>query len=351
MLHGVPRHVALAVAAFALAPGALLMPVAAQAPAKESALIHPGEPWYDDRGKEIQAHGGSILLAGHTYYWFGEDREAGNDPRTPMVACYSSTDLVHWVYRREVLRLDDPEHFGSPVILERPKVFYNRSTKKYVMYMHLDDRHYRLARVAVAVSDTVDGTYTYLRSFRPLEQESRDIGQFTDDDGSAYLLFESRPTGGFFVAKLSADYLSVEKQTAFIKAPLEGGALVRLHGLYYVIGSHLSGWRANPNVYATAQSLSGPWTAMKDIAPPETNTYQSQSSLLLKVVGSRTTSVLYMGDRWLPETLWDSRYVWMPLALGDGRLVLPAPQPWKIDLETGETQVVPNEALPAANAR
>ncbi len=61
----------------------------------------------------------------------------------------------------------------------------------------------------MAIWDTVDGDYNYLRSFRPLDHESRDIGQFIDDDGTAYLIFEDRPFG-FRIAKLSDDYLTVE---------------------------------------------------------------------------------------------------------------------------------------------
>jgi hypothetical protein len=190
--------------------------------------------------------------------------------------------------------------------------------------------------VAIAVSDTVDGNYAYIRSFRPLGQESRDIGQFVDDDGEAYLIFESRPTHGFFIAKLSGDYMTVEKQMSFVPAPLEGGAIVHYKGLYYAIGSHLTGWRANPDVYATAPSLYGPWTEMKNIAPPETNTYESQSSMLLKVTGTKATTVIYMGDRWKPKELWDSRYIWMPLEIGEGSLKLPAPQPWALDVKTGK---------------
>ena len=37
--------------------------------------------------------------------------------------------------------------------------------------------------------DTVDGDYQYLKSFRPLGHESRDIGQFMDDDGSGVFDF------------------------------------------------------------------------------------------------------------------------------------------------------------------
>ena len=197
---------------------------------------------------------------------------------------------------------------------------------------------YELARVGVAISDTVDGNYQYLKSFRPLDHESRDIGQFIDDDGTAYLIFEDRPNG-FHIAKLSDDYLTVEKDMCLIPEHLEGGALVHYHGLYYVVGSHLTGWGANPNVYATAKSLSGPWSEFKDIAPPEKKTYGSQSSMLIKVTGTQTTSVIYVGDIWRPRTQWDSRYLWMPLQIGDGKLSLPEPAEWSLDVQTGVATV------------
>lgn len=185
------------------------------------------------------------------------------------------------------------------------------------------------------MSDRINGEFAYVRSFRPLGQESRDIGQFVDDDGLAYLIFESRPSGGFYIGRLSDDYLDVDKEVAFIQAPIEGGAIVRFKGLYYMIGSHLTGWRPNPNVYATAPRLEGPWSTFEDIAPPETNTYDSQSSTLVKIQGSRATQVIYVGDRWNPTDLGDSRYVWAPLKIGDGKLELPEPKPWSTDLKAG----------------
>ena len=304
-------------------------------------VVKPGEPWLDNRGQLIQAHGGGIILVGKTYYWFGEDRTQTNDPAKRFVACYSSGDLIHWTFRNQVVAISSPEDVGTPFVFERPKVFFNKKTKKYVMYVHLDDRSYKLARVAVLVSDKVDGNYTYVKSFRPLDQESRDIGQFIDDDGSGYLIFEARPTHGFYIAKLSDDFMSVEKEMTFIKAPLEGGAVVHYKGLYYVLGSHMTGWKPNPNVFATSPSLSGPWTETKNIAPPEVNTYDSQSSMLIKVPGKKTTSVIYVGDRWLPKELWNSGYIWMPVEIGDGNLALPKPVPWTIDIKSGVTTVLP----------
>ena len=300
--------------------------------------IRPGKPWLDNQGKLIQAHGGGIIQFKRIFYWFGEDRSRDNDPEKRYVSCYSSTDLVHWKFRHQVLAISDPEHLGKGFVLERPKVFYNSNTKKFVMYMHLDGPTYKIARVAIAVSDAVDGQYSYVKSFRPLGQESRDIGQFIDDDGAAYLIFESRPTKGFFIAKLSDDYMNVERQVSFVHEPLEGGAIVHYGGLYYVVGSHLTGWQANSNVYASATSLAGPWTEFQNIAPPETNTYDSQSSMLVKVVGTRQTTVIYVGDRWNPKELWNSRYIWMPLTIGNGHMTLRQPQDWTINVRTGQTK-------------
>lgn len=302
-------------------------------------VIQPGEVWPDDRGQHVQAHGGGILKLGDIFYWFGEDRSATNAHIKRCVACYSSTNLAQWTFRNQVVRLTDPENLGFGWVLERPKVFYNEKTRKFVMYAHIDGRGgYKFASVAVFTSDTVDGNYQYSKSFRPLDHESRDIGQFVDDDGTAYLIFEDRPFG-FRIAKLSDDYLTVEKEMCLIPQHMEGGALVHYQGLYYVIGSALTGWNPNPNKYATAKSLSGPWSEFKDIAPSGKNTYGSQSTMLWKVTGAKTTSVIFMGDIWKPRTQWDSRYLWMPVQIGDGKLWLPEPKPWTIDIQTGEVTV------------
>lgn len=294
----------------------------------------PTEVWPDNRGEHIQAHGGGITKVKDTYYWYGEERRMGLDSNKRYVSCYSSKDLLNWKFRKDVVQMTDPNGQGKGWILERPKVFYNSKTKKYVMYFHLDNKSYKTASVGIAVSDEPDGDYTFVKSFRPLGHESRDIGQFVDDDGTAYLIFEDRPFG-FRIARLSEDYMDVEKEICLISKHMEGGAIVHYNGLYYAIGSALTGWRANPNKYATAQSLEGPWSEFKDIAPPETNTYGAQSTLLLKVVGTKGTTVLYLGDIWKPKTQWDSRYLWMPVEIGDGKLWLPAPKPFKLNIKTG----------------
>lgn len=113
--------------------------------------IEPDETWPDNRGRHIQAHGG-ILHDGDTYYWFGEDRGGENRRRFPRlhpVACYSSKDLMNWTFRRQVVDGKPPESFPSGnFILERPKVFHNAKTGKYVMYAHLDNGAIRMRESA-----------------------------------------------------------------------------------------------------------------------------------------------------------------------------------------------------------
>ena len=133
--------------------------------------------------------------------------------------------------------------------------------------------------------------------------------------------------------------MDVEKDIVLIKAHLEGGAVVRYKGLYYCIGSGLSGWVPNPNKYATSPALEGPWSEFRDIAPPEKNTFGSQSTMLLKVTGTKDTSIIFMGDIWNPKAQFDARYLWMPLEIGDGKLRLPEPKPWSINVKTGEVKI------------
>ena len=65
---------------------------------KSDNLIRPGDRWLDDRGIEIQAHGGGIIRLKKTWYWFGEDRSQTNDPTRR----YVSLLFVHGSHALEV---------------------------------------------------------------------------------------------------------------------------------------------------------------------------------------------------------------------------------------------------------
>lgn len=118
----------------------------------------------------------------------GEDKTDGSSFQN--INCYSSTNLVEWTFENALLSRTDSGDLGPDRVVERPKVIYNDATSTYVMYVHIDDSGYAEAEVGVATSSDVCGGYNYVGSFRPLDQQSRDLGLFKDDDGSAYLLTE-----------------------------------------------------------------------------------------------------------------------------------------------------------------
>lgn len=176
----------------------------------------------------------------------GEDKTQGTVFQN--VNCYSSPDLVEWTYEGALLsQTAEAGDLGPNRIVERPKVIYNEATEKYVLYMHIDDRNYRDARVGVATGDSVCGQYQYHGSFRPLGFQSRDIGLFQDEDGAGYLLTEDREYGTRIIA-LTDDYLNVTEVTFGWEYFAESPAVLKHKGHYFIFGSHLTGWNPNDNV-------------------------------------------------------------------------------------------------------
>ncbi|MFE2099643.1 RICIN domain-containing protein [Streptomyces sp. NPDC059468] len=277
--------------------------------------ITNGTRFTDTSGNPLHAHGGGVIKVGSFYYWFGEDRNADNTFR--YVDAYRSTDLKSWEFRGHVLSQSSATELATAYI-ERPKVIYNASTGKFVMWMHKENGvDYSEARAAVAVSDTVDGTYTYQGSLRPLGQYmSRDLTTYVDSDGTAYLVSAANNNYDLNIYRLTADYTGIE---SLLADPWPGGhreapALFRRNGVYFMLTSGATGWNPNQQQYATATSLTGPWTAWANVG--DSTAYGSQTAYVLPLQGSSGTAYLYMGDRWgnsFGGTVNDSRYVWLPL--------------------------------------
>ncbi|MFJ9038080.1 RICIN domain-containing protein [Streptomyces sp. NPDC102406] len=266
-------------------------------------------------GDPVHAHGGGVIKVGAYYYWFGEHRNDDNTFR--YVDAYRSSDLKNWEFRNHVLTQASAGELAAANI-ERPKVMYNAATGTFVMWMHKEGAtDYGEARAAVAVSDTVDGAYTYRGSFRPLGAHmSRDLTVFTDTDGTGYLVSAARDNYDLHLYRLTADYTGIASLAA---DPWPGGhreapALFKRDGVYFMLTSGATGWNPNQQQYATAPSPAGPWTGWKNIG--DATAYGSQTAYVLPVQGSAGTSYLYMGDRWgnsFGATVNDSRYVWLPL--------------------------------------
>jgi beta-xylosidase len=293
--------------------------------------------WNDTNGNVINAHGAGILYYKDTYYMFGEIKkgktwlvpgQSWECYRVPAggVSCYSSKDLSIWKYEGVALAPvigDSLNDLDTGKVIERPKVIYNKTSKKFVMWMHIDTKDYSLAHSGVAVSDNPAGPYKYLGSIQPNGQMARDMTLFKDDDNKAYLIYSSENNNTMHVCLLSDDYLSPTKTWSriLVDRNREAPAFFKNKGKYYLVTSACTGWSPNAASYTAASHPLGPWKEYGNpcIGEEAETTFQSQSTFVLPVKG-KTGQYIFMADKWNRFDLENSKYVWLPLHIKNGKV-------------------------------
>ena len=337
--------------------------------------FHPGAVWYDTDSVPIEAHSCGILKSGNTYYMYGQDQRLGHGNKTGVCG-YSSSDLYHWKYEGTVLPTDNtPEITRNSGVLERPKVIFNASTGKYVMWMHLDADDYTLSEAGVAASDSPTGPFKFVKHFRPVSYDYgfdrmnsgadkriaedhqrlekinekdhgntfRDMNLFVDDDGSAYVIYSSENNSSLYIVKLSDNYLDVARplvegktwSRAVIDQKREAPAPFKYRDTYYIISSGLTGWASNPAKYHTAQNMLGPWTTHENPCrgPGAEFTFGSQSTFVLPAPGKPEGCYIFMADIWDADKLENSRLFWQPFLIqDDGSFTIENLDKWSLDV-------------------
>jgi hypothetical protein len=330
----------------------------------------PGEVWLDTEGNPIDAHGGGVLQHGGVYYWYGEDR--GQAPRG-SVACYSSTNLWDWKRLGGALLPESlPRVNERRTFVERPKVIFNPSTKKFVMWMHLEQGGYRFSRAGIALSDHPAGPFTFLEAIRPIANTNdfasatadsahqkeygatfRDMNLFVDDDGRAYVFYSGDDNWTLYVVRLNAAFTgpelpAVENKTwakILVRQLREGAAPFKHRGKYYLITSGCTGWKPNKADCAVADNILGPYRPLGNPCrgPDADRTFGAQSTFVLPAPGSPGLFI-FMADRWVPSDLADSRYVWLPLEFeSDGTPVVPWREHWSLPAKDSGAQDDPRK--------
>ena len=291
--------------------------------------FRPKEIWKDTEGNAINAHGGGIMYHKGTYYWYGEYKvgktilpswATWECYRTDVtgVSCYSSKDLLNWKFEGLALKAvpDDPNHDLHPSkVCERPKVIYNKKTKKFVMWIHAESADYSMAAAGVAVSDRPEGPFEYIGSFRPNETMSRDqtlhINRLTDD----YL----RPDGTYV--------------RRFVDKAREAPAVFKYDGKYYMLSSGCTGWDPNQAELAVADSIMGEWTVLGNPCTgiDADKTFYGQSTYVIPV-NAKKGQFIACFDMWKKKDLADSRYIWLPLKIdkSTGKMSIPWMPSWTL---------------------
>ncbi|WP_231425177.1 family 43 glycosylhydrolase [Pedobacter sp. Leaf250] len=301
--------------------------------------IYSGLAWYDQNGKVVSAHGANIVMKNGKFYLFGE---VHSDTSNAFAGfnCYSSKDLYNWKFESMALPVQKNGKLGPNRVGERVKVMKNPSSGDFVMFMHVDTLGYKDQFVGYATAKKITGPYQFkgplLFNGKPIKKW--DMGTFQDHDGTGYLL-----THGGMIHQLSTDYKSIIAETnPTIATGFESPTLFRKNDTYYFIGSHLTSWEKNDNYYFTAKSLSGPWTARGLLAPKDKLTWNSQSTFVLKIEGTKDTTFMFMGDRWsFPKQHSAATYVWQPITFtGDSISIPQYLNAWTVNLNTGAANTI-----------
>lgn len=364
--------------------------MAASVGAQSLERITPGKEWPDRKGEHINAHGGGLLFHEGKYYWYGENRPARGFTTEVGVEVYSSSDLMNW--EDEGVALAVSEEAGHDIergcIMERPKVVRNPKTGKFVMLFHLElkGKGYAAARVGFAESDSPVGPFRFIRSLRPNAgkwptdfsrrdirkakklkeadykewwtpewreaireglllardvpggQMSRDMTVYVDDDGKAYHIYSAEENLTLNLAELTDDYLDYTGRYVRI-APggqNEAPTIFKRDGVYWMITSGCTGWAPNEARMFKSASLWGPWEQLPSpfVGKDAKKSFHTQGTYIFKVEGTEDGFV-FMADRWNPQSLKNSRHIWLPIDFeADGTPVIRwvdswSPKEWK----------------------
>lgn len=302
--------------------------------------IKNGQLWTTDNGATVQAHAPGFVRVGDIWYMCGEDRSS---QWNPDVNLYSSVDLVHWKFEKKIIQNGvTTSELGSSRMIERPKLLYNKKTQKFVVWCHYESSNYGASEAACFECDSVNGAYKYVWSGRPLDIKSRDCNVFQDNDGTAYFISTTDENRHLGLFRLSDDYHeAVEHTQLFAWQSREAPAIVRLGDTYFMFSSACSGWDPNQCKLAYTTNLKTGWSGLSDIG--NSIAYDTQAAAILEIKGTKTTTYLYVGDRWQDPGLPESKTIIFPISFDGNTCHFTYHERFDINFVTGEWRETPRE--------
>ncbi len=311
----------------------LCMAMAVTARKGEWTTIRNGQLWMTEEGESVQAHAPGFIYENGRWYMVGEDR---SHAWNPDVNLYSSTDLQNWKFERKIIenRVTDPR-LGRSRMIERAKLMHNPRTGKYVVWCHWESRNYGASEAACFESDSVNGAYRLIWSGRPLDIKSRDCNIFQDTDGQAYFVSTTEENQHLGLFTLADDYLSVIHHTQlFPHQRREAPVIVHVGDRYFMLSSACTGWAPNQCKYAYSDNLHDGWSQLKNVG--DEVAYRTQAAAVLEIKGTKQTTYLYVGDRWMDPTLPESKTIIFPISFKGTECEFYYRDQFEINFETGE---------------
>ena len=209
-------------------------------------------------GKIIDAHDGRVIQFGERYYWYGTSygNTSGFTTANHYV-CYSSDDLTSWTYEGKLL----PDQAEG--VYYRPHVIYHAPSRKFVLWYNWYPKLWE-GQFGVATSDTPTGPFRVENpdvQMKHSEIGLGDFGLFVDDDGTAYLAYNTIQDHQVSIEKLSPDYLSSTMENGgFLAKHCEAGSMFKRNGMYYLLTDYtccFCGEGSGARVYISEDPLRG----------------------------------------------------------------------------------------------
>ena len=280
----------------------------------------PGKFWYDDEGKRIQAHGGSIIFVDGIYYWYGENKEgvfgrAFKDNIEPPiwhngVRVYSSKDLYNWHDEGVVIISDDKSNpFYPRNIMDRPHILYNEKTHKFVMWAKCVTRSEKIgadfesAKYYISLSNSIKGPFFFHHSIDNVLAGDFDLFK---ENGKGYYIGTEGNT--VYARELSDDYMyftdkystHIEKtRPPFVR---EAPCYFTHDNRKFILTSGTSGYFPNPTIAYEIKSLHGEYIDLGETCRGdfEKTSFRAQFSSVFKHPFKKDLYIA-LGDRWLND--------------------------------------------------
>lgn len=312
--------------------------------------------WKDTSGNPIYSQGGGVLQEGGTYYWYGVKYDGAvtyynnpsgknSDSSFNAVTCYSSTDLVNWTFRGNVLTADD---LGASDWVGRLGVARNPNTGKYVLVTQYQGPlgNGILFATAGSPAGTFAPHHVQTSIANVVNGMSGDQTVFIDDDGKAYLVFSNTQGRSHLYVSLlrPSDYLNVEPATNVYNSASggrEGNVMFKHGGRYYFCSSDLHGWNASHTYYISATNILGPYGAEAIMQGSAADfSHVTQTGMMIPVNGSSGSLVIHAGDRWADFAGNGLGYnQWVPITFNGAAPVMQSLSQWSLNTSTGQWAV------------
>ena len=190
--------------------------LAASARAQRQVTVRNDVPRVDQFGHIVNAHDGSVVKFDGSYFMYGTVYEnctqhgtqcegpCGYSPNT--YALYTSYDLQSWaVQSYDVLPAVDRDNRN--VNYWMPYVGFNKLTKKYAMQFWSGHCGFAKPCAEIAFSYSPYGPFSNVTTVALAGTPSSQMGFFVDDDGSAYIKYNTvGPDQHHNVEKLTPDW-------------------------------------------------------------------------------------------------------------------------------------------------